>query len=123
MKLPEVLAELAQKLGMTVEQLWPYFIKREYLKALIGMSFCSIFLLLCLIVFIIVRKKWSNYEPRLKERCKRTSEENDYLDNTFFLMCALCFVALVLIIIFSANLVNFMYPEVAAFKDMVSMVK
>ena len=101
----EKLDQLAQKMGTTAEQIWPWFVKQQYVE----ISVISIILAIYSTFTYIFFKK---LRPLIKGNDERTI-------NTVLVILFLC----IIVLIWSLMFPMLFNPEFYAFKEILNMVK
>lgn len=116
----ESLDKIASKIGLTVEQLWPYLVKQVNNEAMLGTIAICMFLLIA--IFILFRfgdlgfSKWS-----VKEE-----EDGNYVIKDYQKVCTviplIIMVVLSMVFLFEV-LPQFLNAEYFAFQDLMMMLK
>ena len=111
----EVLAKidaLAQKMGVTVEQIWPWLIKQQYVEAFYPLALFGIFSIALFPTYRFLKKiKWDDYELSV-----------DQVIGIALGICVgigFCVSAIAFIVEFK----NIFNPQYWALKDLIGMIK
>ena len=110
----EVLAKLdilAQKIGVTVEQIWPWLIRQQYVEAI----YFSVLAALCIIISGITLGLTIKYWEKIESN---NCEPPFVVINVIFVMATAAFICIAVTAI--PNIFN---PEYHALKDLMRMIK
>lgn len=116
----ESLDKIASKIGMTVEQLWPYLVKQVYNEAMLGAI--AIFVFACISIFILLKygelrfSKWSEMIPDSKQNLIKDSAKTCTI-------IPLIILGLFMVVFIFKVLPRFFNPEYFAFQDLMYMLK
>lgn len=113
----EYLDKIGHKLGVSVGEIWPWFIKHQYIQV----CRISIYLIIVLIVSCFVAKfartHWNPDNDKIY-----SIVGSRHKDQCIIALCVLCVVNTVLFIGFVDSFMDVFNPQYAAFKDIVAMV-
>lgn len=113
----EYLDKIGHKLGVGVGEIWPWFIKQQYIQVCHTFIYFITALIVSYFVVKFARIHWnpdndeiySIIESRHKDQCVLT-------------LCVLCIANIFLFAMFIDSFVDIFNPQYAAFKDIVAMV-
>ncbi len=118
----ESLDKIADKIGMTVEQLWPYLVKQVYNEAMLGAI--AIFVFTSISLYILLRYgemrflKWSETEV-IEGRTKNVIKDYQRICT----ILPLILIGILLIVFIFADIPRFLNPEYFAFEDLMNMLR
>lgn len=118
----ESLDKIADKIGMTVEQLWPFLVKQVYNEAMLGAI--AIFVFTSISLYILLRYgemrflKWSETEE-IEGRNKNVIKDYQKVCTIFPLIV----IGLLLTVFIFADIPRFLNPEYFAFEDLMKMLR
>jgi len=118
----ESLDKIASKIGMTVEQLWPYLVKQVYNEAMLGAI--AIFVFACISIFILLKygdmrfSKWGEEEV-IEGRTKNVIKDYQKICT----ILPLILIGILLMVFIFADLPRFLNPEYFAFEDLMRMLR
>lgn len=132
----DYLDKIAVKLGIGVQQVWPWFIKQQYVDAFISLGFLLLSIIIAAAFFTITVKLWREDDKYNKNQYgyideEKVEKEKRYAYSIYhrshefgWIWINICFIALVLFSssIFYCQFFDIFNPEYSAFKDIVSML-
>lgn len=121
------LDKIAEKLGVGIEHIWPWFIRQQYIEAILCAIAVIITVPLCAITVYLTLKYWredNKYSYYNDNRIKKYSIYHSNHESAWItaniIVAVLVLVAIILFSTFSFNVFN---PEYHAFKDIISLTK
>lgn len=113
----DYLDKIGHKLGVGVGEVWPWFVKQQYIQA------CHNFILLitCLIISYFAAKFASNHWNPDNDRIYSITGSR-HKDLCIIVLCTLCAFNVLSFAVFLSSFMDIFNPEYAAFKDIVAMV-
>lgn len=132
----EYLDKIAAKLNIGIEQVWPWFIKQQYVDAYVSFSYFLFFLALCSILLLVTFKLWKSEERYDKDRYMTSEQKKEEAEKVypysivhsdheyFWIWTNVGFLALLLVsgFLFTAEFFDIFNPEYHAFKDILSLL-
>lgn len=109
--------KLADRIGITVDQIWPWLIRKQYMDFYLSLG-CFLSLLTIWIILLIIIKKYWKPEDSNVYSIHRNDHEVLFIVPAV-LIAILLFGALFGLIFDMSNVLN---PEYSALKDLMSMV-
>lgn len=105
----ETIEKIADKIGLTAKELWPYLVKQEIIQSILTLTI----LLIVGIIAIYVRKKYGT-------KFSEWDDANDVQKPFAIIPLIVCFIVMIAIAYNVSILLN---PEYYAFKDFMSVLK
>lgn len=132
----DYLDKIALKLNIGVQQIWPWFVKQQFVDAFVSLSFLIVSILIsvtCLSVTIKLWRKDNKYDKRSHyyEDGEKQEKEKIYAYSIFhqnheliWVWANIIFLAITLFagFVFYAQFFDIFNPEYTAFKDIVSLL-
>lgn len=113
----DYLDKIGHKLGVGVGEVWPWFIKQQYIQA------CYNFILLMIILtmsYFIARFAYKHYDPDDEEIYSIVRSRHN--DMCIAILCVLCAACIFFLFAFINAFMDIFNAEYAAFKDIISMI-
>lgn len=113
----EYLDKIGHKLGVGVGEIWPWFIKQQYIQACHSFIYFIITLIISCFVAKFVRIHWNPDNDKIY-----SVVGSKHKDQCIFIFCVLCSANVLLFAGFVDSFMDVFNPQYAAFKDIVAMV-
>jgi len=110
--LSTVLAQLAEKLGTSVEHLWPILVARERVAALLTIIFLGF-------MFVLGLLGWGFWTRSVRQREAKGVPVGD----AWFGIVGAAIWLVVILIAMCCNTINYLFPEISALKTILTMLK